>query len=472
MIKIENNSIKVKLIIVYVLIVFIPLLIIVKKENNATKDYFIEKRKKEILNETIVIANRIGELGYLDKDEVNNYMESTSSNYSYRSLVLNDKAQVISDSNNTNVGKIIISKETMKAISNINYSVYREKEKAIYTAATITHKNSKEAKGVLLLVSNIDELYLMITRINKNFTKLLILMVIFNLFFLVVLYKWLLYPLKKVLPILTKMSKGDFTNRITLKKDNEFKIIIEAFNEMAEKIEKIELSRDEFVSNVSHEIKTPLSSIKVLSESLLIQKSVKKETYDEFLEDIVSETNRLTSIVNDLLDLVKLDQGETILNIEKDNLNILIKSIVKRFKGISNKKEIQLNYASKESVECEYDKLQMDLAITNIISNAIKYTPQKGSINIRLEKIDEEIVIEIEDTGCGIEEKDYDNIFKRFYRVDKMRGRGTGGTGIGLSISYAAIILHSGEITLDSKLGLGTTFRITIPKVYKRGDIQ
>ena len=212
-----------------------------------------------------------------------------------------------------------------------------------------------------------------------------------------------------------------------------------------------------------HELKTPLSSIKVLSESLTLQENVPVEMYKEFLKDIDSEIDRLTAIINDLLLLVKMDQKEVPMTINSFNLNQLVQDILKRLYPLANKKDIELIYESFREVLIEADEMKVTLAISNLVENGIKYTPEGGRVKVIVDADHQNAFIKVIDTGIGIPEEDYEKIFQRFYRVDKTRDRETGGTGLGLSITHRTVLLHYGSIKVNSKEGEGSEFIVRLP---------
>ena len=232
---------------------------------------------------------------------------------------------------------------------------------------------------------------------------------------------------------------------------------------MTEKLEQIDTSRQEFVSNVSHELKTPLSSIKVLSDSILLQEDIPSEMYIEFLQDINSEIDRMTEIVNNLLALVKLDFREAGLNITETDLNKMLDDILKRLTPLADQKNISVSKEYLKNVVVEADEMKFSLAISNLVENAIKYTNPDGSVKVILDCDHQNAFITVIDTGIGITEEEQPKIFNRFYRVDKTRDRETGGTGLGLSITHSTVILHKGSIKISSKEGEGSTFIVRIP---------
>ena len=217
-----------------------------------------------------------------------------------------------------------------------------------------------------------------------------------------------------MLKVVQKITEGHLDQKIDVKGRDELAELGHAFNNMSSKLLQIDQSRQEFVSNVSHELKTPLSSIKVLSESLTLQENVPVEMYKEFLKDIDSEIDRLTAIINDLLLLVKLDQKEVPMTIKSFNLNQLVEDILKRLYPLANKKNIELIYESFREVALEADEMKITLAISNLVENAIKYTPNDGRVKVVVDADHQNAFIKVIDTGIGIPEEDYEKIFIGF----------------------------------------------------------
>ena len=234
-------------------------------------------------------------------------------------------------------------------------------------------------------------------------------------------------------------------------------------NDIFNKAQLLEESRQEFVSNVSHELKTPITSMKVLSESLLTQDNVPAEMYREFMEDIVQEIDREAEIISDLLTLVKTDKGPDSLNRESVDMNEFMELILKRLKPLAEKRSIDLSFESFRDIHANIDKVKFTLAISNLIENGIKYNIDGGWIKVSLNADHRNFYIKVADSGVGIPEDCINHIFERFYRVDKARSRDTGGTGLGLAITKNIIILHKGTINVYSEPGKGTTFTVKIP---------
>jgi signal transduction histidine kinase len=242
--------------------------------------------------------------------------------------------------------------------------------------------------------------------------------------------------------------------------------VVDNMNGIFAKSQLLEESRQEFVSNVSHELKTPITSMKVLSESILMQDNVPVEMYREFMNDIVLEIDREAQIISDLLTLVKTDKGSDSLNIERVDINELMEVILKRLTPLAEKRSIEITFESFREVEADIDKVKFTLAISNLIENGIKYNVDGGWIRVSLNADHKNLYIKVADSGVGIPEDCVEHIFERFYRVDKARSRDTGGTGLGLAISKNIIVMHKGIINVYSEPGKGTTFTVRVPMNY------
>ena len=242
--------------------------------------------------------------------------------------------------------------------------------------------------------------------------------------------------------------------------------VVDNMNGIFAKSQLLEESRQEFVSNVSHELKTPITSMKVLSESILMQDNVPVEMYREFMNDIVLEIDREAQIISDLLTLVKTDKGSDSLTIERVDINELMEVILKRLTPLAEKRSIEITFESFREVEADIDKVKFTLAISNLIENGIKYNVDGGWIRVSLNADHKNLYIKVADSGVGIPEDCVEHIFERFYRVDKARSRDTGGTGLGLAISKNIIVMHKGIINVYSEPGKGTTFTVRVPMNY------
>ena len=450
------------------LISFLPLMLFSMTLYKRLENHYIEERKAELLRQANVTAGHIAIGKYLlddTKKELFSYeMEQTSKEIEARVIVVDAQGFEAYDSNRIDQTpenkKTHVYKEILQALQGNDKA--EKQSNNIINAASIVDEN--KIVGAVMISAPIDDM------VNKTLNtirrQLYLLTILVSLITGILAFfasGIITNPLKRMLKVIQKITDGHLDQKIEIKGRDELAELGNAFNHMTQQILKMDQSRQEFVSNVSHELKTPLSSIKVLSESLLFQEDVPVEMYKEFFKDINSEVDRLTAIINDLLFLVKLDQKEVPLTIKNANLNTLIQEILKRLHPLANKKNIELIYESFRDVYAEVDEMKLTLAISNLVENGIKYTPEDGIVRVTVDADHQNAFIKVMDTGIGIPEEEQDKIFQRFYRVDKTRDRETGGTGLGLSITYRTVLLHQGSIKVNSKEGEGSEFIVRIP---------
>ncbi|MBY0124053.1 two-component system histidine kinase PnpS [Bacillus sp. S/N-304-OC-R1] len=234
-------------------------------------------------------------------------------------------------------------------------------------------------------------------------------------------------------------------------------------------IKKLEQMRKDFVANVSHELKTPITSIKGFSETLLDGAMEDKESLEAFLKIILQESDRLQSLVHDLLDLSKIEQQSFNLSIKQYNISDTLEEVLAILKQKAVEREIHITLEKGNDpilIEADADRLKQ--IFLNLINNALTYTPSGGRISINLSESKTKVFIKIKDTGIGIDKEEIPRIFERFYRVDKARSRNSGGTGLGLAIVKHLIEAHKGEISVESKIGEGTIFFIELNKKFPK----
>jgi two-component system sensor histidine kinase VicK len=234
---------------------------------------------------------------------------------------------------------------------------------------------------------------------------------------------------------------------------------------------KTEKMQIEFVANVSHELKTPLASVKACAETLMTCDEEEKEVSQEFLDIIVSEADRMDRLIKGLLYLTSVDYTEVQMDTGENDLILLVRTSIKKLDMAAKKKSQAVNrmFAEDLRVSIEMDRDRIEQVLLNILGNAIKYTDEKGRIDVDIIQGQNCVQIVISDNGAGIPEEGRARVFERFYRVDKARSGRTGGTGLGLAISKQIVDAHGGSISLESKQGRGTTVTINLPSGRSRG---
>lgn len=266
------------------------------------------------------------------------------------------------------------------------------------------------------------------------------------------------------------ISKNDFSCRVEIKGTLEMQEMAQAMNFMCEELSQLDEKRKKFVSDVSHELKTPMAGIKLLCDSLIAAENPDMDTVREFLNDMSLEIDRLTRLVDKLLALTYLDSGKG-LNVSDINITELARGVINGLMRLAEEKDIELALSSEPEdgiiIGADYDKVYE--SVYNLVVNAIKYTPEDGHVNVRVTLSGEECTIEVEDDGPGIPDQEKTKVFERFYRLDDSRARDTGGTGLGLAIAKEGVMLHGGNIEVTDSASGGSIFTISLPAVTADG---
>lgn len=259
-----------------------------------------------------------------------------------------------------------------------------------------------------------------------------------------------------------KMLQGGYI-KISIKESSIFFELVRNINLLATRMENLESQKDSFISDVSHELKTPISTMKILSESIRYSSTEKIDTYKEFFSDINYELDRMDETITDLMDSVNLDPSNYTVNLKPIYLNYLCEIVIKRMNTIATSKEIQILFVEDADLQILIDFSKMERVLRNLIENSIKYSAKGSIIKLHLYKSGNFAYISVEDHGIGIPLSDLGRIFERFYRVDKDRSRTSGGTGLGLYITKNIIDMHEGEILVESTEKKGSKFTIKLP---------
>lgn len=400
-----------------------------------------------------------------DSDAADVEIQQMAYAYSARILIINSDYIIVKDNYIFDEGKTIITEDVINAFKGKSHSHINYKSSSAVITTPIIDDTGKISGVIKVSLSG----YATIQTINYmkriSIAVMIALLLVFSGILVFVIYK-LTSPAKDMKEAILSLSDGDKNARIKKQTIKEYKDIGDAVNVLLDRLESIDGSRDEFVSNVSHELKTPMTSMKVLADSLLATENAPIEMYKDFMQDIAEEIDRENEIIGDLLNLVRTDGERAVLNIETVDVNELMEVVLKRLKPIALKNNIEIIFESMRPVTASIDRVKFIIVLTNIIENAIKYNHPEGWVKITLNADHKFFYVDVSDSGIGIPEECKDQVFERFYRVDKARTRETGGTGLGLAITKNIVLLHKGTIKFYSKENEGTTFNIRIPLNY------
>lgn len=482
------RSLKARIFIIVFLIGIIPSIILTYGILENYEDRAVSVRTSDVQNQLNIIANHLITYNYLtdtSSEVVSAELEQISNLYDGRIMVINSGLKVIRDTYGTSEGKTVITESVIKCMkegmggSNYDseYGYIEITTPIIETAAADSaagnaspedmEKKKDVVLGVMLTNVSTDSINVTLDILSRRALLLAILMLVAIFAIALLLSHVLMKPFERVAKAISEVKEGYKDEPISVPDYLETEHIVDAFNELQNRMKVVDTSRQEFVANVSHELKTPITSVKVLADSLLAQgDNVPAELYREFMVDIAEEIEREDKIINDLLSMVRIDRTVATMNVTVVDVNALTELILKRLRPIARKRDIEVVFESKRAVTAEADEVKLSLIITNLVENAIKYNREQGWVKVVLDADHQFFTLEIADSGIGIPEEALEHIYERFYRVDKSHSREIGGTGLGLAITRNAILMHRGSIKASSVEGEGTTFSVKIPLNY------
>ena len=467
------KSLNFRLFVTFFVLGWIPALIVSNVFLNAYYERAIAVRTTDVQNQCKIISNQIVASDYLNSnssDTILGELSLISSLYDGRILIIDQDLKVITDTYNLEASKTMIVEEVIRCFKT-GTSVHVVSGRFIEVAVPIQKildetAGTTETIGVILVSASLDAITDNREVLQDSVGLILTIALVMIILMAVVLSNLFVHPFRRLTKKINAVTAEHIEDDITEKSYTETEQIADAFNQLLGKIKLLDESRQEFVSNVSHELKTPLTSMKVLADSLIQMPDVPVEYYREFMEDISAEIDRENAIIADLLTMVKLDKNQAEMNIQPHNINELLELILKRLRPIAEKQNIEMVFESFREVTAEVDEVKLTLALTNFVENAIKYNKENGWVHVSLDANHKFFFVKVIDSGCGIPEEAQEHIFERFYRVDKSHSREIGGTGLGLAIAKNIVLMHKGIIEISSVVNEGTTITVRIPLNY------
>lgn len=462
------RTLRFRIVVIMLVLSIVPAIIISNAIASSYVSMSVTSRTAIVKNQCVMLCNQIAVSDYLDTasgEVINSEIDMLTSIYGGRIQIIDDNYRIIKDSFNLDRGRYILSSAVVNCFGGQEYSNYNDKNDIVEMAIRISDPSSDagDTLGVMLISFSTREISNNYGTLQRNATIVLGIIVALVVVFGLLLSDFLVRPFRKL--------KNDI-NLLTLEPIHvndyeETRQISDAFNRLIKQVKDQEDNRQEFVSNVSHELKTPLASMKVLADSLNMNPDASLEQFREFMVDISEEIDRENAIITDLLALVSMDKNVEDMHVENTNINGLVETVVKRLRPLADKNNVELIIDSFKNVEAEVDPTKMTQVVSNIVENGIKYNKADGGwVRISLNADHKFFYITISDSGIGMPQDATEKIFDRFYRVDKSHSREIGGTGLGLAIVKSAITKHKGAIRVTSKFGEGSTFSIRIPLVH------
>jgi signal transduction histidine kinase len=489
-------------VIFFIIIFVVGVVPCVLVQNGILRDY--EKRAVEVRVERVKgqlrsLANHLITSNYMVNQEsglVDAQLSEFATLYDGRLLIVDPNLTVIKDTYGLSENKTIVSQDVISCLTadgsggSENYDAkygfieivmpiietrsMRDLDSAVRVSdLSSAYKTQTNTIRGVMVASTSTEYITKTKEILRRKAMLLLAMMLVVVFFASILISGaLVRPFEVLSRDIREVKEGYSNEPISAPQYLETIHIADAFNNVLGRMNALDQSRQEFVANVSHELKTPMTSMKVLAASLLSEDEVDPAVYREFLEDIDHEIDRENKIISDLLAMVKEDRSDVELVVVRTNINELAESAMKRLKPIARLRNIELTLVNKKEVFAEVDATRISQIMNNLVENAIKYNRDDGRVILTIDADHQYFEITVEDNGIGIPEEMQGRVYERFYRVDKSRSREIGGTGLGLSITKSAILRHHGTISMTSKEGEGTTFVVRIPLRYSTQPME
>ena len=429
----------------------------------------LKVRVESISSQCDILCNLLIKENYFSNPEsqaVSSKLEVLCNTYEGRVLLVDRDFRVQKDTYHIDEGKTALLPEVIKCFKGQKVTAFDEEQKKLRLTFPIRSPEQLQTQGVMVVTASISGIEDTILELKQSGLMLMGVLIAVSILLGYILSTVLVKPFADIVKSIEDLTDGYHNDEISVPDYTETKLIAEAFNKLFARMKVIDESRQEFVSNVSHELKTPMTSIKVLADSLVGQQGLPEELYQEFLTDITAEIDRENKIITDLLSLVIMDKKVADMNIEHRNMNQLLEDILKRLRPIADKRNIDLILDCFRPVEADVDEVKFTLAISNLVENGIKYNVDDGWVRVSLDADHKFFYVTVDDSGIGIPEESLERIFERFYRVDKSHSKEIGGTGLGLSITRSTVAMHRGTIKVSSKEGEGTKFSVKIPLTY------
>lgn len=445
----------------YVVITFIVLLFLNIYCSITCQQLFYQSKKDSMIEKCLLVSDEIATLDVLNHTSVSSIVGQMDSLKATRLLVTDQACRLIYDTSDSQIGSYILYPEVLDALAGNDVCTWN------YSRGTT---NSRAATPIVYYGTIVGCVYMteydtaqgsMILSLQNTILRITFflefVLILFSIAFSITFSR----RLNRIMTSMRIIQEGDYSHKVALGGNDELTILGNEFNDLTERLQTSEQKRSRFVSDASHELKTPLATIKLLSDSIL-QYDMDLKTVREFVGDIGDEAERLNRMTAKLLSLTK---AEGLANEECEIIPMIptIQRVARMLRPNTLQAKISFHLQLEEDIPVLILEDDLYQIVFNLIENGIKYNQPGGTLTVRLHRDEDNAILEVSDTGMGIPEDALCHIFERFYRVDKARSRATGGSGLGLSIVRTIVNRNRGEISVSSTLGQGTTFKVVFP---------
>ncbi len=452
---------------IYVVITFIVLLFLNIYCSRASQDVFRQNKETAMYEKCHLASDEIAQLEVVNAEGISQILTQLGSMTASRILITDPSGLAIYDSLNQLTGRYCLFPEIALSMDNsvheygndaFSFLYSRGAIRASYASPIIRYGN---IVGCVYMTEYDPEQGALLQSLQSNVLKITLILEAVLILFSAAFTKTFSRRLNRIMTSMRIIQEGDYSHKVSMGGNDELTVLGNEFNDLTDRLQTSEQKRRRFVSDASHELKTPLASIKLLTDSIL-QNDMDSETVREFVGDIGDEAERLNRVASKLLTLTKVD-GEPEEENEIIPMAPTIRRVARRLTGIARKSHITVNMELSQDTPILIPEDDLYQIAFNLIENGIKYNVPGGSLAVTLSRDEENAYLEVRDTGVGIPEEAIPHLFERFFRVDKARSRKSGGSGLGLAIVRAIVQRNRGDIRVESTPGEGTIFTVSFP---------
>ncbi len=446
--------------LVYVLITALVLSVLNLYTSETSRQLFYQSKEASMIEKCQLAAAEISSLDVINASAVTQALAGMDSLKVTRLLVTDQSGLVIYDSQDQDpaTGRYVLLAEIVEALQGQDVFTWRYQDGVMHSQAAIPLLSYGTLYGCVYMMEYDAAQGALIRSLQINILTITFILEVLVVLFSLAFSGTFAARMRRIMTSLRVIRDGDYTHQVTIKGNDELSLLADEVNELTERLQISEEKRRRFVSDASHELKTPLASIKLLTDSIL-QNDMDRDTVMEFVEDIGLEADRLNRMSQKLLSLSRVDSQED-GDCEIVPMAPTVERVVRMLRGIAEKNQITIETDFEH--DCPILILEDDLyqIAFNLVENGIKYNTPGGKLTVRLGRDEDNAVLQVRDTGVGIPQESIGHIFERFYRVDKARSRRSGGSGLGLSIVRGIVERNGGTIHVESTVGQGTTFTV------------
>ena len=430
----------------------------------ATRDMVVSAKKESMTNQASIMSSSLSALNRLTTESTTQVMELLGISAYNRVIVTDAGGMILYDSSQVNpcVGKYALFPELYSALEGKKAFYSRYEDDAFMSRISLPVRNSGEITGAVYLYEYDSDQSALISSIRERLLSISCMVGALAVMAVMVFSRSLRRRLIELVNAMHTVAGGNFSYRMEVKGHDELSELTNEFNNLVIRLDSTEEMRRRFVSDASHELKTPLAAIRLLSDSIVQSGGMDMETVMEFVTDIGNEADRLQRITEKLLSLTRLE------NVKQPRSGAVdVKEVAGRtlrlLEPLAKKRDVSLEYNLSDGCIILANEDILYQIIFNLVENGIKYNVKDGMVRLLAYLKGQSVIIIVDDTGIGIPEEDMPEIFGRFYRVDKARSREAGGSGLGLSIVHDAVVSYGGDITVEGRKPHGTRFTVTFP---------